>query len=83
MSAETPVTITDIPGHRHSDTDIPAIDEANLERFVGQAVVDLGAAISGPFLRLGDRLGLYKAMGRSAAAEAGVSRRARFEVATA
>ena len=54
------MTLTDIPA-----IDIPAIDEANLERFVGQAVVDMGAAISGLLLHLGDRLGLYKAMAGS------------------
>jgi 2-polyprenyl-3-methyl-5-hydroxy-6-metoxy-1,4-benzoquinol methylase len=43
-------------------TDIPAPDGAKLEAFVGQAVVDMGAAISGLLLHLGDRLGLYKAM---------------------
>jgi SAM-dependent methyltransferase len=43
-------------------TDIPALDEARLEAFVGQAVVDMGAAISGLLLHIGDRLGLYKAM---------------------
>jgi 2-polyprenyl-3-methyl-5-hydroxy-6-metoxy-1,4-benzoquinol methylase len=43
-------------------TDIPALDGAKLEAFVGQAVVDMGAAISGLLLHLGDRLGLYKAM---------------------
>ena len=43
-------------------TDIPAIDEAKLEAFVGQAVTDMGAAISGLLLHIGDRLGLYKAM---------------------
>ncbi len=43
-------------------TDIPTIDEAKLEAFVGQAVVDMGAAISGLLLHIGDRLGLYKAM---------------------
>jgi SAM-dependent methyltransferase len=43
-------------------TDIPALDEAKLEAFVGQAVVDMGSAISGLLLHLGDRLGLYKAM---------------------
>ncbi|MFI0451867.1 class I SAM-dependent methyltransferase [Actinomadura sp. 6N118] len=42
--------------------DLPAIDEAKLQAFVGQAVVDMGAAISGLLLHLGDRLGLYKAM---------------------
>ena len=39
-----------------------AIDEAKLEAFMGQAVGDLGAAISGLLVHLGDRLGLYKAM---------------------
>src|SRR3954470_8107294 len=43
-------------------TDIPAPDGAKLEAFVGQAVVDMGAAISGLLVHLGDRLGLYKAM---------------------
>ena len=43
-------------------TEIPTIDQAKLEAFVGQAVVDMGAAISGLLLHLGDRLGLYKAM---------------------
>ncbi|GAA2130656.1 class I SAM-dependent methyltransferase [Actinomadura napierensis] len=38
------------------------IDEAELQAFVGRAVVDMGAAISGLLLHLGDRLGLYKAM---------------------
>jgi hypothetical protein len=41
---------------------IPAIDEARLGAFVGQAVADMGAAISGLLLHIGDRLGLYKAM---------------------
>jgi SAM-dependent methyltransferase len=40
----------------------PAIDEGKLEAFVGSAVTDLGAAISGLLLHIGDRLGLYKAM---------------------
>jgi SAM-dependent methyltransferase len=43
-------------------TDIPTIDQAKLEAFVGRAVTDMGAAISGLLLHLGDRLGLYKAM---------------------
>jgi SAM-dependent methyltransferase len=43
-------------------TGTAAIDEVKLEAFVGQAVVDMGAAISGLLLHVGDRLGLYKAM---------------------
>ena len=31
---------------------IPAIDEARLEAFVGQAVAGMGAAISGPGLHI-------------------------------
>jgi hypothetical protein len=42
--------------------DTNPIDEARLEAFVGQAVTDMGAAISGLLLHIGDRLGLYKAM---------------------
>jgi SAM-dependent methyltransferase len=38
------------------------LDETKLHAFVGQAVVDMGAAISGLLLHIGDRLGLYKAM---------------------
>jgi SAM-dependent methyltransferase len=43
-------------------TDIQPIDQGRLEAFVGQAVLDMGAAISGLLLHIGDRLGLYKAM---------------------
>jgi SAM-dependent methyltransferase len=42
--------------------DTATIDQARLEAFVGQAVTDMGAAISGLLLHLGDRLGLYRAM---------------------
>ncbi|MFB9319354.1 class I SAM-dependent methyltransferase [Cryptosporangium minutisporangium] len=38
------------------------IDQARLEQFVGQAVGDMAAAISGLLLHIGDRLGLYQAM---------------------
>ena len=43
-------------------TETNRIDEARLEAFVGQAVTDMGAAISGLLLHIGDRLGLYQAM---------------------
>src|SRR4051794_37713752 len=39
-----------------------SVDEAKLETFMDQAVGDLGAAISGVLVYLGDQLGLYKAM---------------------
>jgi hypothetical protein len=39
-----------------------AIDEQKLQAFMGQALGDLGAAISGIMVYLGDELGLYKAM---------------------
>ena len=38
------------------------IDEAKLNNFMGQAVMDMGAAINAALVLLGDRLGLYKAM---------------------
>ncbi len=43
-------------------TEIAPVDQAKLEAFVGQAVTDMGAAISGLLLYIGDRLGLYKSM---------------------
>ena len=43
-------------------TEIAPVDTAKLEAFVGHAVTDMGAAISGLLLHIGDRLGLYKAM---------------------
>jgi len=46
----------------------PVVDDAKLEAFVGQAVTDMGAAISGLLLHIGDRLGLYKAMAGAAPA---------------
>ncbi len=45
-----------------SATQDKPFDEAKLEAFVGQAVTDMGAAISGLLLHMGDRLGLYQAM---------------------
>src|SRR6478735_5818888 len=43
-------------------TETNPIDQARLEAFVGRAVTDMGAAISGLLLHIGDRLGLYRAM---------------------
>ena len=42
-----------------------SVDGAKLEAFVGQALGDIGAAISGLMVYLGDQLGLYKAMADS------------------
>jgi len=38
------------------------IDQAKLEKFMGQAVVEMGAAMNAALVILGERLGLYKAM---------------------
>jgi 2-polyprenyl-3-methyl-5-hydroxy-6-metoxy-1,4-benzoquinol methylase len=38
------------------------VDEAKLMEFVGQAIGDLGAALTATLVNVGDRLGLYKAM---------------------
>ncbi|MDQ3505204.1 MAG: methyltransferase domain-containing protein [Actinomycetota bacterium] len=38
------------------------MDEAKLMEFVGKAVTDIGALVSGSLIVIGDKLGLYKAM---------------------
>ena len=38
------------------------MDNAKLNEFVGKALADLGGASSVPLVRIGDRLGLYKAL---------------------
>ena len=38
------------------------IDAGKLEAFMGQAVTDMGAIISGPLMLIGEKLGLYRAM---------------------
>ncbi|MEZ5073859.1 MAG: methyltransferase domain-containing protein [Solirubrobacterales bacterium] len=40
----------------------PTVDDARLHEFMGKAVLDMGAMISGPLCVIGERLGLYKAM---------------------
>jgi 2-polyprenyl-3-methyl-5-hydroxy-6-metoxy-1,4-benzoquinol methylase len=49
-----------------SSQPLPSIDEAKLNEFMQRAVGDMGAAIHAVLIMLGDRLGLYKAMGDSA-----------------
>jgi hypothetical protein len=65
-----------------------AVDEAKLEQFMGQAVTDMGAAMSAPLTILGLKLGLYKAMAGAGpltsadvAERAGVRRASRARVA--
>lgn len=43
----------------------PQFNEAKLHEFMGKAVCDMGAAMHGVLILLGDRLGLYKAMADS------------------
>jgi SAM-dependent methyltransferase len=38
------------------------MDEARLNQFIGRILGDLGGALSVPLVRIGDRLGLYKAL---------------------
>lgn len=40
----------------------PPIDEQKLEAFIGQVVGDLGATVNTALVRIGDELGLYRAM---------------------
>jgi hypothetical protein len=48
----------------HRPDEIPMsttnIDEAKVEAFMGQAVTDMGAAISAPLFLIGERLGLTR-----------------------
>jgi hypothetical protein len=39
-----------------------ALDETRLSEFVGQVLGDLGGAVSVPLVRIGDALGLYRAL---------------------
>jgi len=52
-----------------------AIDEAQLNAFLGKAVGDLGAAISATLMIVGDRLGLYKALADQPASPGELARR--------
>ena len=38
------------------------VDEAKLNQFIGKILGDLGGAFSVPMVRMGDKLGLYKAL---------------------
>ena len=42
-----------------------AIDQDKLHAFLGRAIVDFGATFSAALIRIGDRLGLYKALAKS------------------
>ena len=52
------------------------IDQDRLNRFLGAAVGDLGAAISASLVLVGDRLGFYKALAEARAAPAELATRA-------
>ena len=43
------------------------VDEAKLNQFIGQILGDLGGAFSVPLVRMGDRLGLYRALNENGA----------------
>lgn len=44
---------------------VPAVDTTKLNEFMGRAVGDMGAAMHAVLVLIGDRLGLYRAMGDS------------------
>jgi SAM-dependent methyltransferase len=57
-------------------TTIPLIDEARVEAFMNQVAGDIGATVSVALVSVGDRLGLYRAMGDSLpVTAAGLARR--------
>jgi SAM-dependent methyltransferase len=61
VDGESRIDCTHIGGNAMA-TSATNIDEAKLEAFMGQAVVDMGAVISAPLFIIGEKLGLYKAM---------------------
>ena len=52
-----------------------SINEAKLHEFLGKAVGDLGAAISATLMLVGDRLGLYRELAKSAMTAGELARR--------
>lgn len=52
-----------------------AVDQEKLEQFMGKAVGDIGSALSAVLVRVGDRLGLYKALAEAEATPAELARR--------
>jgi hypothetical protein len=56
------------------------VDETKLNQFIGQMLGDLGGALSVSLVRIGDRLGLYKALhdsGPMSASELATKRKSR------
>src|SRR5437899_2157572 len=64
-----PAARANIPAQRRTAmgtvSTAPTIDMTKLQDFMGRAVGDMGAAMHAVLILLGDRLGLYKAMGDS------------------
>src|SRR5437879_569733 len=52
-----------------------AVDEARFHEFLGRAVGDLGAAISAVLVSIGDELGFYKELSKSALTPAELAER--------
>src|SRR5689334_16015490 len=46
----------------HASESRTTIDETKLNAFMGKMLADMGAAMSGALVLIGDKLGLYKAM---------------------
>jgi 2-polyprenyl-3-methyl-5-hydroxy-6-metoxy-1,4-benzoquinol methylase len=52
-----------------------SVNETQLDEFLGKAVADLGAAMSAALMLVGDRLGLFKALGKCPMTSAELARR--------
>ena len=53
------------------------VDETKLNEFIGKILGDLGGVFSAPLVRMGDKLGLYKALERAGSDDASGSWRRR------
>ncbi len=50
-------------GQLKKESDVPEIDSGKLENFIGKVLGDFGATGSSALVLIGDKLGLYKALG--------------------
>jgi len=56
-----------------------SVNESKLNEFLGKAVGDLGAAMSSTLMLVGDRLGLYKEIGKGPAHCRGAGKKNRHQ----
>src|SRR5579862_9587864 len=66
-SASTRTATITVPSFGNERSQRMSVNEAKLQEFMGQAVCDVGAAMSAALVVIGDKLGLYKGMAAAGA----------------